>query len=372
MELFQERDNFILQRGEHALWCSRFDGALVARRGADICNAWNPICLGRVFGVIGKMKIHPESEWKLLLVKQQELVGQLPGGADVYKINKIVILPLCLDEPKDLEIDLCSKHHFGIKSPEKINHAPEPQQRSLQKTWNSIKSAAENVKPKKLPFKLPGNIADFSVLAQPAQQRDLKDKEKFERRVVEELMKMFNDSSSFYYSPNGDLTNSIQQQHLKEHDPSVPLWARADDRFFWNKFMLQDLVKSKDPLADPWIIPVIQGFVQIENCKVNLNNPDDMWDSFGARSPSPIPPGADDVIEYKITLLSRRSRHRAGSRYKRRGVNEFGYVANYVETEQILEFSHHVVSFVQVRGSVPLYWSQTGIKYKPPPRIEKG
>ena len=25
-----------------------------------------------------------------------------------------------------------------------------------------------------------------------------------------------------------------------------------------------------------------------------------------------------------------------------------------------------------MRGSVPLYWSQTGIKYKPPPRIEKG
>ena len=39
---------------------------------------------------------------------------------------------------------------------------------------------------------------------------------------------------------------------------------------------------------------------------------------------------------------------------------------------QIVEFSHHTVSFVQVRGSVPVYWSQTGIKYKPPPRIEKG
>ena len=38
---------------------------------------------------------------------------------------------------------------------------------------------------------------------------------------------------------------------------------------------------------------------------------------------------------------------------------------------QIVEFSTHVVSFVQVRGSVPLYWSQTGMKYKPPPRLEK-
>ena len=27
--------------------------------GSDICMAWNPICLGKVHGVIGKMKIHP-------------------------------------------------------------------------------------------------------------------------------------------------------------------------------------------------------------------------------------------------------------------------------------------------------------------------
>ena len=47
-----------------------------------------------------------ESEWKLLLIKEQECVGQLPGGADVYKINKIAILPLCLDEPKDLDIEV--------------------------------------------------------------------------------------------------------------------------------------------------------------------------------------------------------------------------------------------------------------------------
>ena len=39
---------------------------------------------------------------------------------------------------------------------------------------------------------------------------------------------------------------------------------------------------------------------------------------------------------------------------------------------QILEFVNHVVSFTQIRGSIPLYWSQSGIKYKPTPKIEKG
>lgn len=73
-----------------------------------------------------------------------------------------------------------------------------------------------------------------------------------------------------------------------------------------------------------------------------------------------------------LLLVSRRSRHRAGTRYKRRGVDELGYVANYVETEQCLLFGDHVLSFVQVRGSVPVFWSQPGFKYRPPPQIDRG
>lgn len=59
-------------------------------------------------------------------------------------------------------------------------------------------------------------------------------------------------------------------------------------------------------------------------------------------------------------------------RYKRRGVDEDGEVANYVETEQLITYQMHEVSFVQVRGSVPVFWSQPGFKYRPPPRIDKG
>lgn len=52
-------------------------------------------------------------------------------------------------------------------------------------------------------------------------------------------------------------------------------------------------------------------------------------------------------------------------RYKRRGIDENGHVANYVETEQILSFGEHQMAFVQVRGSIPVYWSQPGFKYRP-------
>jgi hypothetical protein len=75
---------------------------------------------------------------------------------------------------------------------------------------------------------------------------------------------------------------------------------------------------------------------------------------------------------FTLSLISRRSRFRAGTRYKRRGVDEDGKCANYVETEQIVSHHHHQVSFVQVRGSVPVFWSQPGYKYRPPPRIDKG
>lgn len=33
-----------------------------------------------------------------------------------------------------------------------------------------------------------------------------------------------------------------------------------------------------------------------------------------------------------------------------------GHVANYVETEQILLYHHYALAFIQVRGSVPIFW----------------
>lgn len=59
-------------------------------------------------------------------------------------------------------------------------------------------------------------------------------------------------------------------------------------------------------------------------------------------------------------------------RYKRRGVDTDGHVANYVETEQLIHVHNHTLSFVQTRGSVPVFWSQAGYRYNPRPRLEKG
>jgi hypothetical protein len=58
------------------------------------------------------------------------------------------------------------------------------------------------------------------------QVKESKEKEKLERRLLEELLKMFMDSESFYYSLTYDLTNSVQRQSTGERD-GRPLWQKV-------------------------------------------------------------------------------------------------------------------------------------------------
>ncbi|XP_056409086.1 phosphatidylinositide phosphatase SAC2-like, partial [Hyla sarda] len=246
---------------------------------------------------------------------------------------------------------LCKKHHFGINKPEKITASPDDS-KFLLKTLTQIKSNVSAPNKKRV--------------------KENKEKEKLERRLLDELFKMFMDSDSFYYSRTYDLTNSVQRQSASE-TPELALWRRVDERFFWNRHMLQDLIELQDEHGGLWILPVIQGFVQIEELVVNYNESSDDEKS------SPESPGpqettcVDDVHpQFLVALISRRSRHRAGMRYKRRGVDKDGNVANYVETEQFIHVHNHTLSFVQTRGSVPVFWSQVGYRYNPRPRLDKG
>uniref|UniRef100_A0A8B9Z952 Inositol polyphosphate-5-phosphatase F n=1 Tax=Anas platyrhynchos TaxID=8839 RepID=A0A8B9Z952_ANAPL len=287
MELFQAQDHYILQSGERALWCSRRDGRLQLRAATDLLLAWNPICLGLVEGVIGKVQLHTDLPWWLLLIRQKALIGKLPGDHEVYKITKIAVIPLSETEPQDLELEI----------------------------------------------------------------KESKEKERLEKRLLEELFKMFMDSDSFYYSLTYDLTNSVQRQSACEKT-DLSLWRKNTE-------------------VDFWIIPIIQGFVQIEELVVNYSESSD-----DEKSSPETPPQESTCVDdihptFLVALISRRSRHRAGMRYKRRGVDKNGNVANYVETEQLIHVHNHTLSFVQTRGSVPVFWSQVGYRYNPRPRLDK-
>ena len=92
-------------------------------------------------------------------------------------------------------------------------------------------------------------------------------------------------------------------------------------------------------------LPIIHGFVSIKSVFLNGQTLD--W-----------------------AIISRRSIHRAGTRYFIRGADVDGNVANYVETEQLVIYNRSVASFVLTRGSIPFIWTQRpNIKYKPKPVV---
>lgn len=61
-------------------------------------------------------------------------------------------------------------------------------------------------------------------------------------------------------------------------------------------------------------------------------------------------------------VISRLSCERAGTRFNVRGTNDEGHVANFVETEQVIYLDNEISSYVQTRGSVPLFWEQPGVQ----------
>ena len=195
------------------------------------------------------------------------------------------------------------------------------------------------------------------------------------------LLKTLLKNGPMYFSYSLDLTNNFQRQ--AQSDPSAPLWKRADDHFFWNKFIQSDLIEFAIDTAygssprrrggqqagvDPFILPVIFGMMRITQTRIKST-------------------------ALTFTLITRRSRHRAGTRYFTRGIDDQGHVANFNETEQIVilndgtgsmggfaggggmqngkvggtdGYDIQVVSFVQTRGSVPVYWAEVNtLKYVP-------
>ncbi|KAJ3390138.1 phosphatidylinositol-3,5-bisphosphate 5-phosphatase [Lobulomyces angularis] len=170
----------------------------------------------------------------------------------------------------------------------------------------------------------------------------------------------------FYFSYSYDITNSLQKNlefkgnsetNIKENN--IKNKKLNDNNFIYNDMFIWNLFLLKPALAQiqkEWILPVIYGFV--DQSKISI---------FG-----------HNIF---ITLIARRSRFFAGARFLKRGTNDQGHVANDVETEQIVQNAKttsfltnspkpNFTSFVQHRGSIPLYWSQDNVSLAPKPPIE--
>ncbi|CAK9139979.1 unnamed protein product [Ilex paraguariensis] len=166
--------------------------------------------------------------------------------------------------------------------------------------------------------------------------------EKKEEAYFMTLLKIVESTPGLYYSYETDITLNLQRRFkLAEGWMSKPVWKQADPRFVWNRNLLEELIENK---LDRFIIPLLQGnILKHFTGQLKLNN-----------SPA------------KITLISRRCTRRLGTRMWRRGANLEGDTANFIETEQLLEFDGFKSSFLQIRGSIPLLWEQiVDLSYKP-------
>lgn len=190
--------------------------------------------------------------------------------------------------------------------------------------------------------------------------------------------KLLFSSHNFFFAYDYDLTRSYNAQESRKGQ--LPLHKMVDPLYFWNKHLMSRFIDSG---AHGFILPLLQGFVgQREFTVAGSEKPLDQAAGKGLTEGLILGESQDpEVVEseapkrnFLLTLISRRSVNRPGLRYLRRGVDDDGNTANTVETEQILSVpewdpSHNVYSYLQLRGSIPLYFSQSPYAFKPIPAL---
>uniref|UniRef100_UPI0037E954CE synaptojanin-1 isoform X2 n=1 Tax=Semicossyphus pulcher TaxID=241346 RepID=UPI0037E954CE len=148
---------------------------------------------------------------------------------------------------------------------------------------------------------------------------------------ISEVRKVLN-SGHFYFawSATGvsmDLSLNAHRRILED---------TTDNRFFWNQSLHLHL-KHYGVNCDDWLFRLMCGGVEIRTIYAGHK-------------------------QAKACIFSRLSSERAGTRFNVRGTNDDGQVANFVETEQVIFLDDRVSSFIQIRGSIPLFWEQPGIQ----------
>lgn len=187
-------------------------------------------------------------------------------------------------------------------------------------------------------------VNETEIISYSKTMLHLSESQSQDNRVYISMLQQALQTEYFYFSYSYDLSHTLQRLHNTTPDfLSMSLHERADQRFVWNGHMLREL--AQQPELSCYCLPVIHGFASIRTCFINQKT-------------------------FSWILISRRSCFRAGTRLFMRGIDMEGHSANYVETEQIVEYNGDRCAFVQTRGSIPLFWSQRpNLRYKPTPLL---
>ncbi|KAJ3818742.1 SacI homology domain-containing protein [Lentinula raphanica] len=258
---------------------------------------------------------------------------------------------------------------------------PGPEKRGLKPLTLSLHAMDEEEDPEEVIESI------LSATAPPPDTAEEKHSQ-LEDKILRECIREF--SKGMYFAYTFDLTRSLQHKHermvnsnrqhdlladlgalsssdigvfgqdhadaLAEPSPTLPLWRRVDRQFWWNEWLAKPFI---DNGLHSYILPIMQGYYQTA--------------SFHVPYPQETETGDIEGFPIDYAIISRRSRDRAGLRYQRRGIDDDAHVANFVETETVMRVkrdeSINVFSYVQIRGSIPLFWTQNGYGLKPPPLV---
>lgn len=191
---------------------------------------------------------------------------------------------------------------------------------------------------------------DSSGLPMPTTVDEFETENNYAREAhpCHEMQKLLS-NGSFYYSNDFDLTSLLQNRGIQNsrlhHEKSGVRNINLEhylEEYMWNSFMMSEIIKFRSNIDsyllsvlddNRFLTTVIRGFAKT----VNLNSSGD-----------------------NITIVSKQSWKRAGTRFNARGIDDSGNVANFVETEFIFNQPSHeqISSFTQIRGSVPTFWEQ--------------
>jgi hypothetical protein len=154
-----------------------------------------------------------------------------------------------------------------------------------------------------------------------------------------EMIEDFLKSNSLYFSDTYDLTNTIVE-NFNNHPVIINSLGFETIRanFCWNYSFISSISYDCElTIKTNFIFPVINGFMSMQ--------------SVG---------GYENKMNF--FLISRKDTRRSGVRYHVRGCDDAGHVANFLESEQIITFlnegEYDILSHLQIRGSIHLYWSQ--------------